>query len=235
MSRFLRLLGLSLLLPATLAWAEIPERIELEYAVETHGLTIARINEVFLRRGNHYHIESESKAVGIAAAIKPETIRVVSDGEITPEGLRPHWMSHERKVDEERATRADFDWTQHQLTLKDRAGVRKVELPEGTQDRLSAMYQFLFLALDKENRLAFQMSDGSRLTDYAYRVADGGEVKVAAGGFRTRYLHSQPEDAPYTNELWIGNEGLPVTVKGVVTEADGSRYTQSLLRVNIYP
>jgi hypothetical protein len=235
MSRFLRLLGLSLLLPATMAWAEIPERIELEYAVETHGLTIAHISEVFSRQGSHYHIESESRAVGIAAAIKPETIRVVSDGDITAEGLRPHWMSHERKVDAERSTRADFDWMQHQVTLKDRSGVRKVELPDGTQDRLSAMYQFLFLSLARADHLAFQMSDGSRLTDYAYRVADGGEVKVTAGGFKTRYLRSQPEDAPYTNELWIGNEGLPVAVKGVVTEADGSRYTQSLLRVNIHP
>ena len=40
------------------------------------GMTLANISETFTRTDDSYQIESVTKAVGLLARIKPETIRV---------------------------------------------------------------------------------------------------------------------------------------------------------------
>lgn len=72
-------------------------KIQASYDVIGFGMTLANISETFTRTDDSYRIESVTKAVGLLARIKPETIRVISQGKITAQGLVPLSYSRHAK------------------------------------------------------------------------------------------------------------------------------------------
>lgn len=212
-----------------------PARLEVGYDVLKGSLKVATISETYTRTQNRYRIESVSKAIGLLALIKPETIRVTSQGTLTSSGLRPETFSNQRQLDAERNTRADFDWATEHITLTDRNGTRTLPLPAGTQDRLSAMYQFMFLTLKNADTLDFHMTNGSKVDIYNYRVAPGQEVTVPLGKFKALYVASVPEPGESRTEIWLAKEHANFPYKMVITDPDGGKLTQVLTRFDFVP
>ena len=105
-------------------FAAAPASIESSYDVITKGVKIATINEKFTRTGNHYRIENVTKPVGLLALFKPDTLYVVSEGDITTQGLRPLNYVYKRSQETLKNTEANFDWSQSSLMLNDRYGQR---------------------------------------------------------------------------------------------------------------
>lgn len=234
--RALGLIGGWLLLLSGLAQAQTPSRIETAYRLTLSGLEVGRITEVFERNGERYALTSVSEAVGLLAAFKPETIRLRSEGIITAHGLQPLHFAHERSLDTHRNSQADFDWQTHALTLHDRNGSRIVALPDGTQDRLSAHYQFLFSEPAEGTEWHFAMSDGSKVETYDYR-ADAAltPLDTALGTLQTRHIVSLPENAARKSELWLATEQIRLPCKITVTEPNGDTLTQTLIQLTIRP
>jgi len=56
-----------------------------------------------------------------------------------------------------------------------------VALPDGTQDRLSAMYQFMFLSLKSASTLDFAMTNGNKLDNYHYALTPDRRLKTPPG------------------------------------------------------
>ena len=214
---------------------ESPTRIQVSYDVLKGSIRGATITETYTRTQDHYHIESVSKAVGLVAMIKPETIRVTSEGVLTAKGLRPLTFTHERKLDTERNTRADFDWASNRITLTDRNGKRTVPLPAGTQDRLSAMYQFMFASLNDAARLDFHMTNGSKVDDYTFAITRDQSVTVPFGTFKAVYLATPPEKNASRTEIWVATGQVTFPYKLVITEADGGQFTQLLTSIDFTP
>ncbi|MBI5658278.1 MAG: DUF3108 domain-containing protein [Nitrosomonadales bacterium] len=207
---------------------ESPARIHASYDVLKGGIKGVTITETYTRTQDRYHIESVSKAVGLLAAFKPETIRVTSEGALTARGLRPLAYVQERKLDSDRNTRADFDWAANRITLTDRAGERTQPLPGGTQDRLSAMYQFLFAPLHKAAALDFHMTNGSKVDIYNYLVTRDQSVTIPLGTFKAIYLASPPKPGESRTEIWLAEERGNVPCKMVITDPDGDQLVQVL-------
>lgn len=230
--RWLVLLTGLVALPAS---AATPSLIQAEYRLELEGLEVAEIKEAYTRSDDRYYIDSLSRAVGIAAMLKPETIQGRSEGTITERGLHPLKVSQQRSKDVERNTSAVFDWQTHQLSLTDRLGTRQLALPDDTQDRFSAMYQFMFLDLPGAGSLKFHMTNGSKLDIYDYRITPDQSVEVPFGQFKALYVATPPQPNGARTELWLAVEHNLLPVKVVVTEGDGNRYTQSLTRLTITP
>jgi len=172
---------------------ETPSRLQVSYDVLKGDIKAANIAETYTRTQDRYRIESVSKVVGLLALIKPETIRVISEGSVTAKGLRPLTFTNKRELDTERNTGADFDWSANRITLNDRAGKRTLPLPAGTQDRLSAMYQFMFAPLKNATALDFYMTNGSKVDIYNYLVTPGQSVTVPLGTFKALYVASLPK------------------------------------------
>lgn len=235
MLRVLSWLALLSCLIASNAWAAPPSRVEAEYTLELEGLDVAEIKETYTRNGDSYRIESVSRAVGIAAMFKSETITVISTGSILEQGLHPQRVTQERIKDTERNSNATFDWAAHQLTLNDRNGTRQVTLPEDTQDRLSAMYQFMFLDLQGKSTLDFHMTNGSKLDIYNYQITADQNIEVPFGTFKAIYVSTPPQANGAKTEIWLATERNQLPVKVVVTEGGGNRYTQTLTRLTITP
>lgn len=215
--------------------ADSPSRLEVSYDVLQDGIKAATITETYTRTQDHYHIESVSKAVGLLAMIKPETIRITSEGTLTAKGLRPLTFTNERKLDTERNTRADFDWTTNRITLTDRAGKRTLPLPAGTQDRLSAMYQFMFAPLKNAATLDFHMTNGSKLDDYSYLITLDQSVTVPLGTFKALYITNTPKADESQTEIWLATEHANFPYKMVITGRDDDKLTQILTQFNFEP
>lgn len=228
------LLVLSTLLTAP-ALAAPPSQIRAEYKLALEEIEVAEISETFTRTENRYRIESVTRATGLAAMLKPETIQIVSEGEVTAQGLHPLRMTQQRTREPERNTRAAFDWESHTLALTEHNLTRSVSLPEDTQDRLSAMYQFMFLQLQGKDELAFHMTNGSKLDSYHYQLKPGQSVTVPLGETKALFASTLPQPDRSKTEIWLATERDQLPVKVVVTENDGMRFTQTLTRLTITP
>jgi Protein of unknown function (DUF3108) len=215
--------------------AEPYSHIEASYDVMKDNIKAATITETFSRTKDHYHIESVSKAFGLVALFKPETIRVVSDGSINAKGLRPASFTNKRELDSERNASADFNWALDQITLTDRNGTRTLALPEGTQDRLSAMYQFMYAPVNKAAKLDFYMTNGSKVDIYNYIVTHNESVTVPLGTFKATYVTNQPKENESRTEIWLSTEHENFPYKMVITGPEGDKFTQLLTRFNATP
>jgi len=235
MNSFIHLLWYLLIFcSASAIAANDPSRLEVSYDIIKDGIRGATITETYTRTQDKYHIESVSKAIGIVALIKPETIHVVSDGMVTAKGLRPLTFTSQRKLDTDRNASADFDWVANSITLNDRSGKRSFPLPAGTQDRLSAMYQFLFLSL-KDSALDFYMTNGNKLDIYNYLITPGQSVTVPLGTFKALYVASPQKAGESRTEIWLATEHANFPYKMVITDPDGDQFMQVLTRFDFTP
>jgi hypothetical protein len=210
-------------------------RILADYDVLKDGIKVITISETYTRTRDRYRIESVSKAVGLLALFKPETIRTSSEGMVTAQGLRPVTFVQTRELDTQRNVRADLDWSANRITLTDRNGKRTQPLNGLTQDRLSAMYQFMFVPLQDATSLSFNMTNGSKVDEYGYRISPKQSVTVPLGTFQALYLASTPEEGLRKTEIWLATEHANFPYKMIVTESNGDKLTQVLTRFDLEP
>lgn len=216
-------------------YAAPPGIIHAHYDLFYGSIRGATVDETFTLVKDHYTIESTSHAVGLVAFFKPETIRVTSEGTLTANGLQPLAFASTRKLDSGRNARADFDWARQQITLTNRTGKHTLPLPAGTQDRLSAMYQFMFLSLGKADILNFYMTNGDKLDIYNYRITHDRSVTIPLGTFKALYVASVPEAGSNRTEIWLAEEHANFPYKMVITDPDGSKLSQVLIKFDSVP
>src|SRR5687767_14053177 len=98
---------LALAIPGLVAGAPAPQTVSATYIVYMNGAHVADMNETFEARDRSYRIVSESAPAGALALFqKPAT--VVSNGNVTPQGLRPERFEGRRIGS--RQVKAEFDW-----------------------------------------------------------------------------------------------------------------------------
>ncbi|HUX89363.1 MAG TPA: DUF3108 domain-containing protein [Gallionellaceae bacterium] len=210
--------------------------IEASYDVIGFGMTLANISETFNRKDDSYHIESVTRAVGLLARIKPETIRVTSQGKITPQGMLPLSYALTREIDTQKNASAKFNWETSILTHNDYKGVQDMPLPKGTQDRLSVLYHLPLQVQPGEAEFKFNMTDGNNLEDYNFSLtAETQRVRVPLGTFTTRYISNTPIGETVKYEIWMATELNNFPIKIIVTDAKGGKLTQVLTQVTITP
>jgi hypothetical protein len=219
------------------AMAELPGKIQASYDVIGFGITLAKISETFTRTGDNYQIESITRAVGLLARLKPETVRVISHGKITPQGLVPLAYSLARDVDAHKNTQAKLNWETSTLSLNDYKGLRERSLPKGTQDRLSVLYHLPVLSKSDQTEFKFSITDGNSLDDYTYTLApDETSVIVPLGTYKARYIYSSASTGEAVKyEIWLASEHDNFPCKIIVTDSKGGKLTQVLTQLTVTP
>ena len=225
-----------MLLVAGSSFAAAPSSVRATYEIYKSGIKIGQIEEVFATgKDNRYTIVSTTRATGLLAIFKPGRIVISSSGLIGAHGLKPLNFSDVREGDEDRNRSAEFDWDAGKLTLIEHKQRTVVPLPEDTQDRLSAMYQFLFLSLANTKTLNFHMTNGGKLDIYNYRITPDQSVTVPLGTFNALYIASVPEAGSNRTEIWLAGEHLNFPYKMVITDPDGGKLSQELTKLDVVP
>jgi len=210
-----------------------PISVVANYDIYKGSMRIGRIEESFTRNKDHYTLTSTTQATGWLRFFNRGKIVISSSGLMNSQGLQPQFFSDQRIGNEEKNRQAELDWVTKQLTLIQKDQHTSVELPAGTQDRISAMYQFMFLPLKIDTTLNFSMTNGGKLDDYHYLVAQGETLKTPAGEFKTLYLDSQAKAGENRTEIWLATEHQNFPCKMTITDADGDQLTQILSKLEI--
>lgn len=234
MKLLLQALAWLMLCAATPALAAPPGSVQATYDVYKSGLKV-EVRETYTRDKDRYTLTSVWMPLGLLAMLKPEKILIDSRGLVGKQGLQPLLLDHRRELDESKNSRAEFDWDNKRLTLIHQAQREVVALPAGTQDRLSAMYQFMFLSLQDADTLEFAMTNGSKLDYYRYAVTRGQTVRVPAGEFKAFYLDSQAKPGESRTQMWLAAEHHNLPCKIIITEANGDQFTQVLSKLTFGP
>lgn len=227
----LLLLALLPLAPAPGAQA-VPERITATYSLSRNGQELGEVVETFVRDRGRYRIESVTRAVGMLRLLTGETIRLVSEGRVTRGGLKPLHFEHHRGSREDRRIIADLDWQRREARLVHDGRSETVPLPAGTQDRLSLMYQFMYLTLNQP-QLVLQVTNGRRITRYEYRRLGEETLPTPAGTFRTVRFSRVREPGDDGTDVWLAVNRFQLPVKVVIEEERGGRMEQLLKSLDV--
>lgn len=228
------LLACALLRTAS-ADATVPRTIEADYNVSLRGVPVAVMQEKFEVRDETYRIVSETRAIGLFALAQRRPGIVTSTGAVQHSGLRPKTFDGARGTRDARRVHAEFDWTAGELVLTHDGRSETVDLPANTQDRLSVMYQFLFLAPEQLKNLSFPMTNGRKVDQYRYAVGPDTSIDTPLGRMAAIHLvkhHAADESAA---EIWLARDRHLIPLKMRIVEEDGDRYEQVITRLEITP
>jgi len=215
--------------------AASPSSVLATYDIYKSGIRIGQIEESYAYSKGHYTVTSTTRAVGVLAVFRPGRIILGSSGLVDNQGLKPLKFSDIREGEGGKNRSAEFDWNTGRLTMIQPAQRTVVPLPDGTQDRLSAMYQFMFLSLAKTNSLSFYMTNGGKLDIYNYRITPEQSVTVPLGTFKALYVASVPEPKSNRTEIWLATEHANFPYKMVITDPDGASLSQVLTKFDLVP
>jgi hypothetical protein len=200
-----------------------------------NGVHIAVAKEHFENKDGRYHIVSESIPVGLFALAQPRPATVTSTGNITDTGLQPERFEGSRGVNDARRVSAEFDWSGAKLALTHDGTSELVDLPAGTQDRLSIMYQFMFFGYDERREIEFAMTNGRKLDRYRYAINRDVEIDTPLGRMTTLHLVKRRDPGDSETEIWLAPQRRHLPVKMLIVESNGARYEQVATRLEVQP
>ncbi len=210
-----------------------PAAVKAEYAVYKDALHIASVEETYEKNGEQYRIESDSNPAGLLAMFVRTRIKVRSSGTVTPAGLQPDKLDYGRLDDASKNVGAVFDWRARKLHLNYDGRTETLPLVPGMQDRLSVMYQFMFVTPEKIRLLEFPMTNGKKIENYRYELAGTETLDTPLGKLKTLHLVKQREPGENGTEVWLAADRNLFPVKLLILENDGSKYEQVITRLDI--
>ena len=215
-------------LAATTAHA-LPTEITAEYRLTNNGLTIGRVNESFVRRGDTYPIQSVTRSDGVLKMIYDDQITLESSGRVVPTGLQPLEFGQRRARDSRKDIKALFDWDKGVMHSISEGKLSDVPLPNDTQDRISVMYQFMNLTR-RGDTVVMPMSNGRKVEYYTYRFVAEQKLQTPAGEFDTLHYErviSEPDENRAS--VWLAKDRFNFPVRVVFDDPKGLRLEQTLV------
>ncbi|HEX3058149.1 MAG TPA: DUF3108 domain-containing protein [Usitatibacter sp.] len=225
----MRLLGFIIALFSSLAAASQPTQIEAQYIVTTNGgITIGRASETFSRTGNVYTIRSETRSDGALKAFLDDQYTVQSTGRVGADGLIPLEYTERRARDNKRDLKSTFDWKMSVMHTELRGEPSDYWFPPGTQDRISIMYQFVYMK-ELGPTLEIPMADRRKVRVYTYKLVEEGRISTPAGEFETRHYRRVLTDEDDTRvDVWLAKDKYNFPVRVIFDEPRRFKLEQSL-------
>lgn len=218
---------------AIVAAAATPTTATISYNLLRNSTPIGVINETFEIKNGAYSATSEATATGLFALAQRRPITYTSSGEATKDGLRPLRFEGRRNNS---VSTADFDWKSDKLTMSHDGVNQTVALPAATQDRLSAMYQFMYLVQGKSRTtgiVEMPMTTGRKLDHYRYDTHTNVVIDTPLKRLTTLHLAKQRDQNDSHTEIWLAPEFHYLPVKVLIVENDGVRYEQIVTRLDV--
>lgn len=210
-----------------------PQSVRATYDVYRDGLHVATTQETYEKNGDRYRVESDSNPAGLLALFVRTKIRVLSAGTVTAAGLQPEKLDYGRLDDASKNVSAAFDWRARELRLTFDGRSETLPLVAGIQDRLSVMYQFMFLSPDKAKLLEFPMTNGKKIERYRYELAGRETLDTPLGKLNTLHLVKHRDPGENGTEVWLAADRNLFPVKLLILENDGTKFEQVITRLEI--
>lgn len=221
-------LAASFLFLASGAALAVPTEINAEYRLTNSGVTIARVTENYVRKGDNYSIQSVTRSEGMLKLILDDQLVVESIGKVVDTGLQPWEFGQRRLGNSSRDIKATFDWDKGVMNSQYRGESKVIPLPRDTQDRLSLMYQFMNLPR-RDGNVVMPMSNGRGVEFYTYRLVDEVRLTTPAGEFQTLHYQRVTVNEKQTRaDVWLAKDLFNFPVRVVFDDPKGLRLEQTL-------
>ena len=229
----LRALLVAIAVCASMAHAagSTPTQVKATYKIYKASIWIGTIEEQFARDGENYKLVSETETAGPLRLFLRDQLTVTSEGTIGAAGLRPDSYQFTRRNDQKKNISTAFDWDKQQL-LSHHGGESEVfDLPVGTQDRLSAMYQFMF-NVPRTTEVGVWMSQGKKAERYRYRKLGEPALTVNQESIATVYYEREAKEGESKVHLWLAKGKYYLPAKIVFEDSRGASLEQLLVSLN---
>ena len=187
---------------------------KIDGPVEGNAKIVFDVFENNLLEGKQYQLKSLIEAKGFAAVFLPDLLQT-SNGLLTKRGLQPQSYLYQFGDKANKTRKAVFDWQANTVQLTNGSEVNTVPLLDDTQDVLSFMYQFMYVApLEK---MQLNITNGKRLREYDYAFEGDENVNSALGEVKSVHIAHTGLDADEKIELWlaIDYQYLPVKIRKI--------------------
>ena len=205
--------------------------VETYFDVRTKidGPTEGKANITFdLMDKEHYRLKFLVVAEGVAAIFLPDLLQT-SDGLLTKTGLQPLNYLYQFGNKTDKTRKAVFDWQANTLQLTTNKGVKTEPLLEDTQDVLSFMYQFMYVA--PLQKMQLNITNGKKLREYDYAFEGEENVNSHLGEVKSIHIAHTGTDIDEKIELWLAIDYQYIPIKIRKTEKDGKIYEFVATRV----
>ena len=174
-----------------------------------------------LQDGNHYQINSVAKARGLAALVLSELVQT-SEGTLTKTGLQPSKFSYNYGGKASKSRLATFDWQTKTVKMETAAGIETDDLPDGAQDLLSFMYQFMYVP--PLHTMQIHIVNGKNLRSYDYSFEGEETTQLPIGETKTVHIQHANAETDEKIDLWLAVDNQYLPVKIVKIDKKGKIY-----------
>ena len=212
---------------------ELPNILELKYELTQNGEILGTVIERFvIDETGKYHIESTTKGIGLYALFGDRVL--ISEGNITSEGLKPKHFEFHQGSNVSKDAIVDFDWDNQILITRYKGSETKENIENKTQDLISYLYQFNYENFE-EPIIEFVAATGKKYKKYQFRITDK-KALLSLGdiNFETTSIQSLAEkDGKPETQLWLNNKLYKLPVRIRYQEKNGTTLEQNLIQANI--
>ena len=208
-----------------------PDDIKAVYRLSMNGILIGQVSEHFKRDANSYTIVSESRSDGVLGLFFHDTLKITSEGRITPAGLQPLKYEFSRAGDGSKTILATFNWDINLLKSEHDGKTQDIPLEPGSQDRLSIMYQFM-LSPPRRDEVKAWMTNGKKVEQYVYRKQGDAVLKTPAGDFDAVHYRRDTKPGEDKAQLWLAKDRFFLPVRILFEDRNGT-LDQTLVTLSI--
>ena len=162
-----------------------------------------------------YLLASDAETGGLVELFRPQRLRYVSRGRITPQALRPEsFVASRTRRGRSETAQARFDWNAGTLSYGGTNESRSAALPAGAQDFLSFIFQFV-LAPPTPGVYRVPITTGTRFEVYDIVVSGEERIETPLGILRTLTVKQMPRAGEESIEISLAAEYryLPVRIR----------------------
>lgn len=214
--------------------SEPPKKIIAHYKIHKSGILIGTVEERFSREGDAFKIVSETLTAGALKWILNDQLVLRSEGRIGASGLVPARYEMVRQRDPKKNIISIFDFTKNRIFLTRPGGgmSENFHLPDGTLDRVSAFYQFAFVA-PTAAEVSFLMSQGKDAERYVYRKMGEPTINVGEAAYSTVHYVRETKQGQANAQLWLAKDKHYLAVRMIFEDSRGLSLEQTLVDVKV--
>jgi hypothetical protein len=207
----------------TTAYQYVQTEFEVTRGGDSGVLGVTQITFNMSLRRNSYQLTSITEAKGVASLFLSK-LEQYSEGTVNEEGLKPNYYAYQYGGNSEKNQYANLLWSDGVIEMTSKKGKKSEPLPEGTQDFLSFMYQFMFTP--PLNSMQITMTNGKYLRTYTYSFEGEETINTKLGELKTLHLLKSGDNHEKT-EIWLALDYQNIPVKIRKTEKSGEVLEQT--------
>ena len=165
-----------------------PQPFTAVYVLTSGPLTLGEMTrKLYVNNEGNFVFESSSEPIGYAKWFVSTILKERSEWIIHEGQPRPLKYSYDRTgdKDKERHVHLDFDWKNNRVINTINNDPWRMEIPEGTQDKLLYHLTVMYDLQQGKESLSYDVADGGRLKKYNFEFLGRDRIDTPLGVFNT--------------------------------------------------